>query len=129
VFGQPESSTELSATMIKIKRAYEKPAKEDGWRVLVDRLWPRGIKKVTAHFDQWMKDVAPSDALRKWFGHEPEKWSGFQKKYRSELAQKKELLKELRKMEKEHGTLTLVYGAKDEQNNQAVVLADVLSRR
>ncbi|HEY2545935.1 MAG TPA: DUF488 family protein [Candidatus Acidoferrum sp.] len=115
--------------MIKIKRAYEKPAKEDGWRVLVDRLWPRGIKKVTAHFDQWMKDVAPSDALRKWFGHEPEKWSGFQKKYRSELAQKKELLKELRKMEKEHGTLTLVYGAKDEQNNQAVVLADVLSRR
>lgn len=115
--------------MIKIKRAYEKPAKDDGWRVLVDRLWPRGIKKEAAHFDQWMKDVAPSDALRKWFGHEPEKWSAFQKKYRTELAKNKELVAELKKMEKEHGTLTLVYGAKDEEHNQAVVLADVLSRR
>jgi len=115
--------------MIKIKRAYEKPAKEDGWRVLVDRLWPRGIRKVTAHFDAWMKDVAPSDALRKWFGHEPEKWSAFQKKYRSELAKNKELIAELKKMAKEYGTLTLVYGAKDEEHNEAVVLADVLRGR
>jgi len=115
--------------MIKIKRAYEKPAKEDGCRVLVDRLWPRGVKKVTAHFDAWMKDVAPTDTLRKWFGHEPEKWNGFQKKYRSELAKKKELVAELKKMKKEHGTLTLVFGAKDVEHNEAVVLADILSKR
>ena len=115
--------------MIKIKRAYEKWAKDDGWRVLVDRLWPRGVKKTTAHFDAWMKDVAPSTALRKWFGHEPEKWSGFQRKYRSELAKNKELVTELKKMEKEHGTLTLVFGAKDVEHNEAVVLADILSKR
>lgn len=115
--------------MVKIKRAYETPEKDDGWRVLVDRLWPRGIKKVAAHFDAWMKDVAPSDALRKWFGHEPEKWGGFQRKYRSELAKKKELVAELKKMEKEHGTLTLVFGAKDVEHNEAVVLADILRGR
>jgi uncharacterized protein YeaO (DUF488 family) len=117
------------ATMIKIKRVYEKPAKEDGWRVLVDRLWPRGMKKEAAHLDVWMKDVAPSDALRKWFGHKPEKWSEFQKKYRSELGKKKELVAELKKMAKEHGTVTLLYGAKDEEHNQAVVLADALKAR
>jgi len=108
---------------------YEKPTKEDGWRVLVDRLWPRGMTKQSAHLDVWMKDVAPSDALRKWFGHEPEKWGEFQKKYRSELAKKKELIAELRKMAKEHGTLTLLFGAKDEEHNQAVVLAGVLKTR
>lgn len=115
--------------MINIKRVYEKPAKEDGLRVLVDRLWPRGMTKQSAHLDMWMKDVAPSDALRKWFGHEPEKWGEFQKKYRSELAEKKELVAELRKMAKEHGTLTLLFGAKDEEHNQAVVLAHVLKTR
>jgi len=115
--------------MINIKRVYEKPGKEDGWRVLVDRLWPRGMTKQSAHLDVWMKDVAPSDALRKWFGHEPEKWGEFQKKYRSELAKKKELIAELRKMAKEHGTLTLLFGAKDEEHNQAVVLAGVLKTR
>jgi uncharacterized protein YeaO (DUF488 family) len=112
--------------MIEIKRVYEKRAKEDGWRVLVDRLWPRGMKKKAAHVDVWMKDVAPSDALRKWFGHEPEKWNEFQKRYRSELAKKKELLAEVRKMETEHGTITLLFGAKDEEHNQAVVLARLL---
>jgi uncharacterized protein YeaO (DUF488 family) len=115
--------------MIKIKRVYEKPAKEDGWRVLVDRLWPRGMKKEAAHMDAWMKDVAPSDALRKWFGHKPEKWSEFQRKYRSELAMKKELIAELKKIEKKHGTLTLLFGAKDEQHNQAVALANALKAR
>jgi uncharacterized protein YeaO (DUF488 family) len=112
--------------MFKIKRVYEKAAKEDGWRVLVDRLWPRGMRRETARLDSWMKDVAPSDALRKWFGHEPDKWNEFQKKYRSELAKKKELVAELKKMEKEHGTVTLLFGAKDEEHNQAVVLADDL---
>jgi uncharacterized protein YeaO (DUF488 family) len=115
--------------MIKIKRVYEKPAKEDGWRVLVDRLWPRGMTKKAAHLDAWMKDVAPSDALRKWFGHEPEKWAAFQKKYRAELTEKKELLAELRKMSKDHATLTLLFGAKDEEHNEAIVLADVLKKR
>jgi len=115
--------------MIKVKRVYEKPAKEDGWRVLVDRLWPRGMTKEAAHLDAWMKDVAPSDTLRKWFGHEPEKWTGFQKRYRSELAKKKELVAELKKMAKEHGTLTLLFGAKDEEHNEAVVLAGALKSR
>jgi uncharacterized protein YeaO (DUF488 family) len=115
--------------MIKIKRVYKKPANEDGWRVLVDRLWPRGMKKDAAHVDVWMKDIAPSDALRRWFGHEPERWSEFQKKYRAELAKKRELVAELKKMAKEHAALTLLFGAKDEEHNQAVVLADVLKSR
>lgn len=115
--------------MIKIKRVYEKPAKQDGFRVLVDRLWPRGMKKEAAHVDVWMKDVAPSDALRKWFGHEAERWAEFQKRYRQELAQAKNRVGELEKMEKEHGTLTLLFGAKDEQHNQAVVLEQVLKSR
>lgn len=115
--------------MVKIKRVYEKPAKEDGWRVLVDRLWPRGMTKDAAHLDAWMKDVAPSDALRKWFGHEPEKWATFQKKYRAELVKKKELVADLKQMSKEHGTLTLLFGAKDEEHNEAIVLADLLKAR
>jgi uncharacterized protein YeaO (DUF488 family) len=115
--------------MIRIKRVYEKPMKEDGWRVLVDRLWPRGMKKEAANVDVWMKDVAPSNSLRKWFGHKPEKWSEFEKRYRGELAKKKELLGALRKMAKDHGTLTLLFGAKDEEHNQAVVLADKLKTR
>src|SRR5689334_22187191 len=68
-------------SVLKIKRVYEKPAKDDGWRVLVDRLWPRGMKKESAHIDVWMKEVAPTDALRKWFAHDPAKWNGFQKRY------------------------------------------------
>ena len=115
--------------MIKVKRVYEKPAKEDGYRVLVDRLWPRGMKKEAAHLDAWLKEVAPSDALRKWFGHEPEKWGEFQKKYRAELAKKKELIAELEQIEKKQGTLTLLFGAKDEEHNQAVALAAVLKTK
>lgn len=115
--------------MVRMKRVYEKPEKEDGWRVLVDRLWPRGVKKEAARMDVWMKEIAPSDALRKWFGHEPAKWAEFQKKYRVELADKAGLLAELRKMEKERGTLTLLFGANDEERNQAVVLAEVLQAK
>jgi|SRR5580692_12742190 uncharacterized protein YeaO (DUF488 family) len=115
--------------MIKLKRVYDKPAKDDGWRVLVDRLWPRGMTKEAAHLDAWMKDVAPTDALRKWFGHEPVKWAAFEKKYHAELATKKELLAELKKMAKDHDTLTLLFGAKDEEHNEAIVLADVLKGR
>jgi len=112
--------------MVRIKRVYEKPVKEDGWRVLVDRLWPRGMKKEAAKIDLCMKDIAPSDALRKSFCHDVKKWPGFQTKYRAELVKRKDLLAELKKIEKEHGTLTLLFGAKDEEHNQAVVLAEVL---
>jgi uncharacterized protein YeaO (DUF488 family) len=115
--------------VVHVKRVYEKASKDDGWRVLVDRLWPRGLTKEEASADVWMNDVAPSNALRKWFGHEPEKWTAFQKKYHAELAKKKPLIKELRKMEKEHGTLTLLYGAKDEEHNQAVALMRVLRQK
>lgn len=114
--------------MIQIKRVYEKPGKADGWRVLVDRLWPRGLTKQAAHVDVWMKDVGPSNELRKWFGHDPARWSEFQKRYRAELAKKKDLMAELKKLAKEHATLTLVYGAKDEEHNQAVVLAAALKK-
>jgi uncharacterized protein YeaO (DUF488 family) len=115
--------------MIQIKRVYEKPAKTDGWRVLVDRLWPRGVKKEAAKADLWMKEIAPSDALRKSYCHELDKWPEFQKRYHAELAKKKELLDELRKMEKEHGTLTLIFASKDEEHSQAAVLAEVLRKR
>jgi uncharacterized protein YeaO (DUF488 family) len=115
--------------MIRTKRVYETAAKEDGWRVLVDRLWPRGMKKEAAKVDVWMKDVAPSDALRKSFHHEAMKWPIFEKKYQAELKKKKETIAELKKLEQEHGTLTLLFGAKDEEHNQAVVLAHALKGR
>jgi uncharacterized protein YeaO (DUF488 family) len=88
--------------------------------VLVDRLWPRGVKKENAHVDQWMREIAPSEALRKWFGHMPERRPEFQRRYRAELTKKKELMTELMQAEKMHGTLTLVFGAKDKERNQAI---------
>ena len=115
--------------MIRTKRVYEKAAKDDGFRLLVDRLWPRGLTKERAAADQWMKEIAPSDALRKWFHHQPEKWTEFEKRYRKELAAKKDLLGEIRKFEAEHKVVTLLYGRNDEKQNQAVVLADVLKRK
>ena len=115
--------------MICMKRVYEEPAKEDGFRLLVDRLWPRGLTKEGAAVSLWMKEIAPSDALRKWFGHEPKKWPEFEKRYRKELAGKKTLLNEIRKLESAHDVVTLLYGRNDEKQNQAVVLADVLKRK
>ena len=112
--------------MIRVKRVYEESAKDDGYRILVDRLWPRGLTKEKAHVDLWMKEIAPSDALRKWFGLEPEKWPAFEKKYRAELAKKKELFAEIKRLEKEQGKVTLLFGRKDEKQNQAVVLASML---
>jgi uncharacterized protein YeaO (DUF488 family) len=114
--------------MIQTKRVYEKPGKSDGFRVLVDRLWPRGMTKEKAHVDLWMKEIAPSDELRNWFHHEEGNWSKFEKRYKSELAKKKEFLGQLRKLQREHGTVTLLYGSKDEQQNQAVVLAEMLKK-
>ena len=113
--------------MIKIKRAYQPAEDEDGFRILVDRLWPRGISKEKAKLDLWMKEVAPSNVLRKWFAHDPERWEEFQTKYKQELKDKKEFLKEIKNDEKEKSTITLVYGAKDEEHNNAVVLKDLLA--
>ena len=110
--------------MFRAKRVYKPADKDDGYRVLVDRLWPRGLTKAKAHVDLWLKEVAPSNELRKWFGHEPEKWAEFQKKYRAEL--KKETLAALHKLGKEHKKVTLLYGAKSEERNQAVALLKIL---
>lgn len=115
------------AKHLRLKRVYEPAASRDGVRVLVDRLWPRGLTKKKAAVDHWMKDVAPSPDLRKWFGHDPDRWSEFKRRYRSELRQHKDLLDELRKMTRQ-GTVTLLYGARDEEHNDAVVLREVLAR-
>ena len=114
--------------MIKIKRVYEAAAEDDGFRILVDRLWPRGISKEKAKIDLWLKEVAPSDELRKWFAHDSEKWGEFKKKYGEELAAKQELLKEVRRIEKEKGMVTLVYSARDMEHNNAVALKAVLEK-
>lgn len=115
--------------MVKIKRAYEPRGPRDGYRVLVDRLWPRGIKKLKLPLDDWMKEVAPSSELRKKFGHDPEKWDDFRKRYELELRapDAREKLEELARLAK-RGTLTLVYGAKDEEHNNAFVLKELIER-
>ncbi len=111
---------------IKLKRVYEPSSREDGYRVLVDRLWPRGVSKETAHIDLWLRDIAPTSDLRKWFAHEPDKWPEFQKRYRRELGERAPLLAMLRDAEREHGTVTLLFGARDTERNQAQVIAAVL---
>jgi len=107
--------------MIRIKRVYEKPSKEDGIRILVERLWPRGLTKEKAGIDLWLKEIAPSDGLRKWYGHDPAKWGEFQKRYEAELKKKKEPLDQLRQKINE-GNVTFVYAARDEVHNSTVVL-------
>ena len=114
--------------MIKIKRVYDAPAKDDGYRILVDRLWPRGVSKEKAKVDLWLKEIAPSNELRTQFCHDPKKWGTFQKKYETELKDKGELLRKIRQMEKEKGTVTLVYSAKDEEHNNAVALSTFLNK-
>ncbi len=110
---------------IRIKRAYDPAAPSDGTRILVDRLWPRGVKKSEADIAQWMKEIAPSNELRKWFGHDPKRWEEFRRRYKAELAGKRELVSALRELAKK-GPLTLVYSAHDEAHNQAVVLRETL---
>ncbi len=112
--------------MIRIKRIYDPASPGDGRRILIDRLWPRGLKKEEARFDEWLKDLAPSDELRKWFSHDPAKWNEFQKRYRSELRGKAELLERLR-TEARKGTVTLLYSARDEEHNNAVVLKELIT--
>lgn len=106
---------------IKIKRVYAEPSDEDGWRILVDRLWPRGLTKEKARVDLWLKEIAPSTELRKWFDHDPSKWDEFQKRYLSELKENKDAIQTLKDQLKK-GKVTLVYGAKDQEYNDAVVL-------
>ena len=109
---------------VMLKRAYESPAMSDGERILVDRLWPRGLAKVKAKIDLWLKDVAPSTELRQWFGHDPEKWSEFKKRYRAEL-KNNPALSELQALSRQRD-VTLVYAAKDQLHNEAVVLKEIL---
>lgn len=112
---------------MKIKRVYEKPEKDDGTRILVDRLWPRGLTKEKAAVDLWLKDIAPSTALRKWFNHDPEKWKEFITKYQQELKNNEEPVAILkRELDKE---VTLLYASKDEQHNEALVLKEMFEKK
>jgi uncharacterized protein YeaO (DUF488 family) len=115
----------MAKDRIAIKRVYLPPDKGDGQRVLVDRLWPRGVSKHDAAVDVWLKEIAPSAELRKWFGHDPAKWGEFRKRYRAELADNDELVAQLRALIEE-GRVTLLYGAHDEEHNQARVLLELM---
>lgn len=119
------SAASIPASHLKLKRAYEPVSPDDGLRILVDRLWPRGISKEGAALDDWVKDIAPSTELRKWFGHDPERWTEFQRRYRAELKEHADALQSIRAKAKTH-IVTLVYSAHDEKHNDAVVLRDVL---
>lgn len=109
---------------VMLKRAYDLPAESDGKRILVDRLWPRGLSKARAKIDFWLKEVAPTTELRQWFGHDPEKWSEFEKRYRTEL-KSNPAMTELRELSRQ-GNVTLVYAARDQAHNEAVVLKEIL---
>jgi uncharacterized protein YeaO (DUF488 family) len=114
-----------AASEISIARAYEAPVKGREARLLVDRVWPRGLRKEDLHLDDWIKEVAPSDALRKWFGHDPEKWEAFRERYRAELDREPEAVEKCLDWCRK-GPVVLLYGARDEEHNQAVVLRDYL---
>ena len=121
-------SKKIAADHIKLKRAYEPPAPDDGTRILIDRLWPRGVKKAEAAIDEWMKDIAPSTELRKWFGHDPARWQEFRRRYQSEIRQHPNEFDRLRTLAQQ-GRITLVFSANDEAHNDAVVLKDLLLGR
>jgi uncharacterized protein YeaO (DUF488 family) len=112
---------------MQLKRVYDKPAKADGRRILVDRIWPRGLKKKDARVDEWFKEIAPSTGLRKWFGHDPSRWEEFKKRYFRELDNQPERVEELAQ-ESEKRTVTLLFGAKDTDHNNAVALKDYLQK-
>ncbi len=117
----------MASTLVRIKRIYEPAVKSDGYRILVDRLWPRGVSKAAARIDLWMRDIAPSTALRRWFNHDPAKWEEFCERYRTELREQQPLLDAVRQQAKD-GPVTLVYSARDERFNQAVALKLVLKQ-
>ena len=108
-----------------IRRAYDEPTNNDGYRVLVDRVWPRGVSKEDAQLDEWCKQIAPSTELRKWFGHDPERWDEFRSRYRGELEDRDDLVDAMVERTR-HRRVTLVFGAKDTEHNQAVVLAELI---
>jgi len=114
--------------MLKLKRVYEEKLSEDGFRILVDRLWPRGVTKHSAAVDEWMREISPSNELRNWYSHEPEKWAEFKKRYKGELSEpeKRTFLQRIREKANK-GAVTLVYAAKDTEHNNAVVLKEVLN--
>jgi len=118
--------SQTASGQIKLKRAYEQPDPGDGRRILVDRLWPRGVKKADAAIDFWLRDIAPSAELRRWFGHRPERWPEFRRRYLAELQERPELIEEIRKAAR-GGPVTLVYAARDEAHNDAVVLKELLT--
>lgn len=118
----------IKAGNIRLKRAYEPPANGDGRRMLVDRLWPRGVSKADAAIDEWVKEIAPSTKLRKWFGHDPDRWNEFRMRYALEVREQSEQLAELRRLARK-GLLTLVYSARDEAHNDAVALRQILLGR
>ena len=111
-----------------IKRIYDEPSGKDGYRVLVDRLWPRGVKKEGAKLDEWAKELAPTPTLRTWFGHDPERWKEFQKKYKAELKQNENIAPFI-EQHKDKKLLTLLYGTKDEQHTHAIVLKEFLEKK
>jgi len=117
----------MASTLVRIKRIYVPAVQGDGCRILVDRLWPRGVSKAEARIDLWMRDIAPSTALRRWFNHDPAKWEEFCERYRAELREQQPLLDAVRQQAKE-GPVTLVYSARDERFNQAVALQLVLEQ-
>src|SRR5581483_6767998 len=121
-------AAKVPAANIKLKRAYDKPSPADGTRILIDRLWPRGISKEKVALDRWMKEIAPSTELRRWFAHDPKRWAEFRRRYRQELREYPGLLEELKSLAR-NGPLTLVYAAHDEAHNDAVVLREVLLGR
>jgi uncharacterized protein YeaO (DUF488 family) len=118
----------IPARNVRLKRVYEPASKTDGERILVDRLWPRGVSKEEARLDEWLREIAPSAGLRMWFGHDPHRWDEFQRRYRSELAGRTDLLNGLRRRARQ-GPITLLYGARDEAHSDAVVLRDVVLGR
>ena len=118
-------STKIPASHVRIKHAYEPPAADDGARILIDRLWPRGVSKQALALDQWLKELAPSTELRQWFGHDPALWPEFRKRYAAELRTHTDLVESLRALARK-GVVTLVYSAHDEAHNDAVVLHEFL---
>ena len=123
-----EAGAENEKMRLSIKRIYDPPAKEDGFRILVDRLWPRGMKKERAAVAEWLKDIAPSDALRKWFSHDPGKWPEFRRRYFEELENKDEMIDLILEKER-HGAVTFLYGAREEKVNNAVALKEYIEAK
>ena len=125
--GESRMKNKIPTGNVKLKRAYEPPAADDGTRILIDRLWPRGITKERAAIDQWMKDISPSTELRKWFGHDPARWDEFRRRYALEVRQNADLIDQLRSFARQ-GAITLVYSARDEKHNDAVELRELILR-